>query len=265
MNPSNYGTVGVGARGGVLFRPCENPDRTIDRANSAQPGSETMKIAFGNCVLDLPARQLWREGKVVRLEPKMYELLEILIQRRPAVVTNEELDELLWPKVYVARTSLTRLVSELRTVLGDTPRDSKIIRTAYKKGYAFCMDVVPSEGSAAPGAIINILWKERLIPLHEGEHIAGRGTECSLVIDANSVSRRHARIRVVAGAATIEDLASTNGTEVDGMRIFQPTPIGNGSKVSLGSEMLIIRTYDPSALTVKTDRNHAQSPNSSKS
>jgi hypothetical protein len=197
------------------------------------------------------------------MEPKMYDLLEILIQRRPAVVTNEELDELLWPKVYVARTSLMRLVSELRSVLGDTPRDSKIIRTAYKKGYAFCGDVDPSVRAVAPRAIINIVWKERLIPLQEGEQIAGRGEECSVVIDAESVSRRHARIRVVTGAATIEDLASTNGTEVDGMRIFSPTPIGNGSKVLLGSEMLIIRTYDPSALTVKTDGNQAPSPNSS--
>ena len=39
-------------------------------------------------------------------------------KRRPAVVTNNELDELLWPDVYVARTSLTRLVSKLRSAVG---------------------------------------------------------------------------------------------------------------------------------------------------
>jgi DNA-binding winged helix-turn-helix (wHTH) protein len=85
--------------------------------------------------------------------PKMYELLEVLIKRRPAVVTNNELDELLWPKVYVERTSLTRLISELRAVLGDTPRDSHIIRTAYKPGYAFCANVtcMPSAGAVLEG------------------------------------------------------------------------------------------------------------------
>src|SRR5579872_2554754 len=106
-----------------------------------------MRLRFADCVLDLRARQLDRQAKVVPLEPKMYELLEVLIQRRPAVVTNNELDELLWPKVYVARTSLTRLVSELRAVLGDTPRDSKIIRTVYKTGYAFGADVVVEAGT----------------------------------------------------------------------------------------------------------------------
>src|SRR5580658_7455943 len=100
-----------------------------------------MRLAFGDCTLDLSARQLWRAGLAVALEPKMFELLQVLIQRRPAVVRNEELDELLWPKVYVARTSLTRLVSELRSVLGDTPRDSRIIRTVYKTGYAFGAEV----------------------------------------------------------------------------------------------------------------------------
>src|SRR4030081_2171490 len=110
-----------------------------------------MRLRFADCVLDLRARQLERQGKVVPLEPKVYDLLEALIQRRSAVVTNNELDELLWPQVYVARTSLTRLVSELRTALGDTPRDSHIIRTAYKTGYAFCANVtcMPSAGGGA--------------------------------------------------------------------------------------------------------------------
>src|SRR2546430_5157361 len=73
-----------------------------------------MRLKFGDCVLDLHARQLERGNKVVPLEPKMYELLEVLIKRRPAVGTKNELDELLWPNLYVVRTSLTRLVSELR-------------------------------------------------------------------------------------------------------------------------------------------------------
>jgi DNA-binding winged helix-turn-helix (wHTH) protein len=85
-----------------------------------------MELAFADCVLNLTSRQLSRGGAVIPLEPKMYALLEMLIQRRPAVVTNEELDELLWPKVYVARTSLTRLVSELRAVLDDSPRDARM-------------------------------------------------------------------------------------------------------------------------------------------
>ena len=42
----------------------------------------------------------------------------------------------------MARTSLARLVSELRAALGDTAQGSRIIRTAYKTGYAFCAEAV---------------------------------------------------------------------------------------------------------------------------
>jgi DNA-binding winged helix-turn-helix (wHTH) protein len=212
-----------------------------------------MRLKFGDCVLDLRARQLERGDKIVPLEPKMYELLEVLIRRRPAVVTNNELDELLWPEVYVERTSLTRLVSELRAVLGDTPRDSHIIRTVYKIGYAFCANVtsVPSAG-AAP-ATIELVWKKQCLPLTDGEHIAGRDAECSLVIDASTVSRRHARITVASGTASIEDLDSTNGTHVNGTRISAPTRIIPGNEVALGTEVLLVRMRSPSALTVKVD------------
>jgi DNA-binding winged helix-turn-helix (wHTH) protein len=212
-----------------------------------------MRLKFGDCVLDLGARQLERGNGVVPLEPKMYELLEVLIKRRPAVVTNNELDELLWPEVYVARTSLTRLVSELRAVLGDAPRDSRVIRTAYKVGYAFCAEVTCLPPGRSAPATIEVLWMKQSLPLTDGEHIAGRDAECSLIIDGTTVSRHHARITVASGAATIEDLDSTNGTHVNGTRISAPTRLVPGDEFALGSEVLRVRLRSASVLTVKVD------------
>lgn len=212
-----------------------------------------MRLRFADCVLDLRARQLERQGGIVPLEPKVYELLEVLIKRRPAVVTNNELDELLWPQVYVERTSLTRLVSELRAALGDTPRGSRIIRTAYKTGYAFCAEVTSMPSAAGAPAAIELVWKRQTLLLTDGEHLAGRDEECALVIDASTVSRRHARITVASGAAVIEDLDSTNGTHVRGVRISAPTPLEPGDELALGSEVVQVRRRRPSALTVKVE------------
>lgn len=39
-----------------------------------------MKLEFADCILDLAARQLSRGGQIVPLEPKMYQLLEVLIK-----------------------------------------------------------------------------------------------------------------------------------------------------------------------------------------
>jgi len=212
-----------------------------------------MRLKFVDCVLDLGARQLERMNEAVPLEPKMYELLEVLIKRRPDVVTNDELDELLWPKVYVARTSLTRLVSELRAALGDTPRDPRVIRTVYRTGYAFCAEVTCLPPARTSMATIEVLWMKQSVPLTDGEHIAGRDADCSLVVDGTTVSRRHARIIVAHGAATIEDLNSTNGTHVNGTRISAPTRLVPGDEFALGSEVLRLRRRSASALTVKSD------------
>jgi DNA-binding winged helix-turn-helix (wHTH) protein len=212
-----------------------------------------MRLKFSECVLDLRARQLERQGKIVALEPKVYELLEVLVSRRPAVVTNNELDELLWPEVYVARTSLTRLVSELRTALGDPARGSRVIRTVYKTGYAFCAEATSLPAAAAVVATIELVWRTRILPLTDGDYFAGRDAECALVIDATTVSRRHARITVASGAATIADLDSTNGTYVNGIRIAGPTRIEPGVELAIGSEVVRVRRRGAPALTVKMD------------
>ncbi len=210
-----------------------------------------MKLVFGDCVLDLAAREAPRVAALsVTLEPKTYQLLEVLIQRRPAVVTNQRLDEILWPKSYVVRSSLTRLVSELRAAVGDTPSNSQIIRTAYKVGYSFCADV---RAPAVPRATLGLIWHGQLLLLSEGEHVAGREAECSLVIDAATVSRRHARITIQAGIASIEDLDSTNGTHVDGTRISSPTRFSAGAKIALGSAVLLVKAIGATEPTIKID------------
>jgi DNA-binding winged helix-turn-helix (wHTH) protein len=209
-------------------------------------------LAFADCVLKPAARQLLRNGTAVPLEPKSFTLLEALIERRPAVVTYDEIDELLWPKVYVARTSLTRLVSELRAVLGDSPGDGHIIRTVYKTGYAFAANVTSVDQPRTAPTAFSLLWNGRLLPLVDGENIAGRGVECSLVIDASSVSRRHARIMVSAGSATLEDLGSTNGTFVNDAAITSATALKDGDVVALGKALMKLRTFDPAAPTEVT-------------
>jgi DNA-binding winged helix-turn-helix (wHTH) protein len=213
-----------------------------------------MRLQFAQCVLDLSAQTLERGQKPVPLEPKMLELLEILIRRRPAVVTFKELDGLLWPKVEGTRPSLARLVSELRTALGDTPRNSRIIRSAHKVGYSFGADLVvlPASGDPEPTAI-EVRWKKQSFPLTEGEYVAGRGAECSLVIEGESVSRRHARLRVSNGGALIEDLDSKNGTHVNGARISAPTRLAAGDKFALGREPLQLRWRTVPKSTAEVD------------
>ena len=176
-----------------------------------------MRLGFGEYVLDLGTRQVFRAAEEMPLSPKAFQLLELLVQRRPDAVSKEELQKVLWPDTFVAEANLANLVSELRTALGDEARQSRVIRTVHRFGYAFQAQAVDLQAPAAREAAAvscRLLWGEREIALGEGENMIGRDPAAAVPIDDVSVSRYHARILIDGSAARIEDLGSKNGTFV---------------------------------------------------
>ncbi len=70
----------------------------------------------------------------------------------------------------------------------------------------------------------------------------GRSDDNDLVLTGDaSASQQHARIEVVAGQAVIHDLASSNGTWVNGKRIAAPILLKHGDKVLLGNSVFRLR------------------------
>lgn len=67
--------------------------------------------------------------------------------------------------------------------------------------------------------------------------LIGRDAAADVVLRDRSVSRRHALLLRAGGAFFVEDLGSTNGTWVGGMRLapHDPTPLRDGDRLSLGS------------------------------
>jgi two-component system, cell cycle response regulator len=75
------------------------------------------------------------------------------------------------------------------------------------------------------------------LPLARAEVTLGRDAGCDLVLDAEDVSRRHARVRADGSGHQLEDLGSTNGTFVGGERVASH-PLVAGDLVRLGSVVL---------------------------
>ena len=65
-------------------------------------------------------------------------------------------------------------------------------------------------------------WQE--LPLKMGEKIVGRYVESDLILDDHKISRRHAQITVSASTVVIQDLGSTNGTQVNGQPLSPRRP-----------------------------------------
>ncbi|HMI86800.1 MAG TPA: GGDEF domain-containing protein [Polyangiaceae bacterium] len=71
--------------------------------------------------------------------------------------------------------------------------------------------------------------------LVSAENLIGRGKECSVRIIDAGISRRHARIlRLAAGQYVAEDLGSSNGTFVGGVRIAGQHPLIEGDRLGVG-------------------------------
>ena len=63
----------------------------------------------------------------------------------------------------------------------------------------------------------------------------GRMSECTVPLNDQNVSRRHAEIRPGPGAYVVNDLGSTNGTMVNGTRIAAEQRLSDGDILSFGS------------------------------
>src|SRR5207237_10797703 len=96
-----------------------------------------MRFAFEDCVFDSDTREVFRGGKPLALSPKAMELLELLVSERPKALSKERIHARLWPKTFVSDASLSNLVAELRSALGDDARTARIIRPVQRFGYAF--------------------------------------------------------------------------------------------------------------------------------
>lgn len=95
------------------------------------------RLAFGDIVVDLAGREVLRAGRSVRLSPKAFQLLCVLVEKRPAAVSKQRLQDELWPGTYVVEKNITNLVAEIRAALGDEPARPRFIRTIHRFGYAF--------------------------------------------------------------------------------------------------------------------------------
>lgn len=209
-------------------------------------------MLFGDFALDLESRQLHRAGQEVRVGPKAFDLLALLAAQRPRALSKAHIRDALWPRTAVAESNLTSLMAELRNALDDDARSPRFIRTVHGFGYAFCGDVRDArEQTRSLGSEkrFRLLARHREITLREGENLLGRSDEAVAWIDSSTVSRRHARILVGGGRATLEDLGSRNGTYLDGERIRAPAPLSDGGEIRIGGVVLVFRSFSSAKST----------------
>ena len=210
-----------------------------------------MVYRFGTFTFDHDIRQLFRGSTEVHLSPKAFELLNLLLANRSRAISKQELQEHLWPSTFVEETNLAGLVAEIRRALDDSTSPPAFVRTVHGFGYRFAGHV-SVDAAALPrahGGMLCLVVEGRTIVLLEGANLLGREPDATIQIDARGVSRHHARILVAQGAATLEDLRSKNGTQINGQNVEVPTPLRDGDEIGLGTARVTFRVATKSSTT----------------
>jgi len=204
---------------------------------AAAPLKSVMRIAIGECELDIDARRLYRDRDPVHLSPKAFTLLELLAEQRPRAISKQELIDHLWPDTIVVDANLAVLIREIRTALGDTQH--RWIRTVHRHGYA-CADEAGAQRVESSAHVL--LRGEREYLLQSGENLVGRNPKAAVWTGATSVSREHATITIDGARATVADLKSKNGTRLNGEPVVEPCLLEDGSVITFGSVEVTYRS-----------------------
>ncbi len=100
---------------------------------------------FGPFLVDRAERLLLRDGEVVPLTPRVFDVLALLLESRGHLLERDELLSAVWADSFVEEANLTVSISALRKALGDNNNGHKYIETVPKRGYRFVADVTVVE------------------------------------------------------------------------------------------------------------------------
>lgn len=139
-----------------LRKPTAPAPPTESPALADESPASPIGYRFEGFELRLRSRELLRQGAPVELQPKVFDLIVCLIERRDRAVDKNELLDLVWPRQVVTEAALSRSVMKARRALDDDADQPRLIRTVHARGYQFMAEVepvsrAPPAGDAMPG------------------------------------------------------------------------------------------------------------------
>jgi Tol biopolymer transport system component/DNA-binding winged helix-turn-helix (wHTH) protein len=112
---------------------------------------------FGPFRLATAEHRLYRNGEIVTLPPKEFDLLLLLAQNPGRVMSRESLIKSLWPNTVVEEANLNVHISALRKVLAESAGEQHYIETIPRLGYRFIAPVTEVNGTATISSASQVL------------------------------------------------------------------------------------------------------------
>jgi pSer/pThr/pTyr-binding forkhead associated (FHA) protein len=140
-----------------------------------------------------------------------------------------------------------------------TPVATPVVPAPQRKHEERARDSRPRPELCAP---VTVITPQGEVELGNGSLLIGRLPECDVLLSDTLVSRMHARISVQGESVVVEDLHSTNGVYVNGMRVAHSTALCEGDRILIGTtEFSLFETRDSSLMRMRAARPVSAVPN----
>ncbi|HEU0176124.1 MAG TPA: winged helix-turn-helix domain-containing protein [Blastocatellia bacterium] len=122
---------------------------------------------FGPFRLAAAEHRLYRDGEIIMLPPKEFDLLLLLVQNPGQVMNRESLIKALWPDTVVEEANLNVHISALRKALAEKSGEQHYIETLPRLGYRFIAPVTEVNGAAMISSISQVLAENGAVGLSQ--------------------------------------------------------------------------------------------------
>lgn len=120
----------------VLARIQANVRRSGQWARPAQTPPEEDVVVYGGLRMDLNDYSVTKDGRLLDLTAKEFEILKLLLLNPRKVYTKQQIYTLIWNDAYLGDENAVNVhISRLRTKIEDQPRSPRYIVTVWGIGY----------------------------------------------------------------------------------------------------------------------------------
>jgi len=149
------------------------------------PQEDLSSYRFGAFELDIARKQLCRDGEIVPIAPKPFELLALLVRHSDRMVSREEALAEVWAGVCVSDATLASTLRDLRRALADDAQAPHFVQTARGLGFRFVAPVEsrrPRAEVAEPSGSESLVGRQALLERLADSLAAATGGRGRLVL-----------------------------------------------------------------------------------
>jgi TolB-like protein/DNA-binding winged helix-turn-helix (wHTH) protein/Flp pilus assembly protein TadD len=145
---------------------------------------DASKTTFASCLfddvkVDCANLRVQKGGSPRKITPRAFQVLAYLLEHHGRIVEKQELFDEVWKERFVTDNALSRIIKEIRQVIGDDADEPRYIETIPKRGYRFIAEVTGVEAET----LTNGISRTRLTVEVAGSEVAPMASDHAEEID----------------------------------------------------------------------------------